>query len=111
MRVAWGLEEGQEGPIPNGGSHRAPAWGWIILTVGVGEGVGLGIHRCCSVIKSCLFANPWTAACQASLSFTISQSLLKLMPIESAMPSNHLVLCCSLLLPPSIFPSIRVFFQ
>ena len=39
MRVAWGLEEGQEGPIPNRGSHRAPAWGWIILTVGVGEGV------------------------------------------------------------------------
>ena len=54
MRVAWGLEEGQEGPIPNRGSHRAPAWGWIILTVGVGYGVGLGIHRCCSVIKSCL---------------------------------------------------------
>ena len=52
---------------------------------------------------------PWTAACQASLSFTISQSLLKLLPIESMMPSNHLVLCHSLLLLPSIFPSIRVF--
>ena len=47
--------------------------------------------------------------CQASLSFTISQSLLKLMSIESVMPSNHLILCCSLLLLPSIFPSIRVF--
>ena len=52
---------------------------------------------------------PWTAAQQASLSFTISQSLLKLMSIESVMPSNHLVLCCPLLLLPSIFHSIRVF--
>ena len=56
-----------------------------------------------------VFATPWTAACQASLSFTISQSLLKLMSIESVMPSNHLTLCCPLLLPPSIFSSIRVF--
>ena len=56
-----------------------------------------------------LLATPGTAACQASLSFTISQSLLKLMSIESVMPSNHLVLCCPLLFPPSIFPSIRVF--
>ena len=52
---------------------------------------------------------PWTAAHQASLSFTNSQSLLKLTSIESVTPSNHLVLCCPLLLPPSIFPSIRVF--
>ena len=51
----------------------------------------------------------WTAAHQASLSFTISQSLLKLMSIASVMPSNHLFLCRPLLLPPSIFPSIRVF--
>ena len=56
-----------------------------------------------------LFVNPWTAAHQASLSFTISQSLLKLMSIESVMPSNHLILCHPLLLLPSIFPSIRVF--
>jgi len=54
-------------------------------------------------------ATPWTAAHQASLSFTISQSLLKLMFIESVMPSNHLVLCCPLLFLPSIFPSIRIF--
>ena len=52
---------------------------------------------------------PWTAARQASLSITNSQSLLKLMSIESVMPSNHLILCCPLLLPASIFPSIRVF--
>ena len=56
-----------------------------------------------------LFTNPWTAARQASLSIINSQSLLKLMPIELAMSSNHLILCCPLLHPPSIFPSIRVF--
>ena len=71
-----------------------------------------------------LFATPWTAACQASLSFTvsqscyqgslsftISQSFLKLMSIELVMPSNHLILFCPLLLLPSIFLSIRVFFN
>ena len=52
---------------------------------------------------------PWTAARQVSLSITNSQSLLKLMSIESMMPSNHFILCCPLLLLPSIFPSIRVF--
>ena len=56
-----------------------------------------------------LFVTPWTAAHQASLSITNSWSLLKLMPIESVMPSNHLILCRPLLLPPSIFPGIRVF--
>ena len=56
-----------------------------------------------------LFAIPWTAACRASLSITNSQSLLKLMSIELVMPSSHLILCYPLLLPPSIFSSIRVF--
>ena len=56
-----------------------------------------------------LFATPWTAACQASLFITNSQSLLKLMSIKSVMPSIHLTLCHPLLLLPSIFPSIRVF--
>ena len=56
-----------------------------------------------------LFGTPWTAACQASLSFTISRSLLKFMSIESMMPSNHLILCYPLLLLPSLFPSIRLF--
>ena len=55
-----------------------------------------------------LFATSWTAAHQASLSITNSRSLLKLMSIESVMPSNHLILCCPFFLPPSIFPSIRV---
>ena len=56
-----------------------------------------------------LFAMPWTTARQASLSITNSRSLLKLMSIESVMPSNHLILCCPFLLPPSISPSTRVF--
>ena len=55
------------------------------------------------------FGTPWTAALQASLSFTVSWSLLKLMSIESVMPSNHLILCLPLLLLPSVFPSFRVF--
>ena len=69
----------------------------------------------CSVssvqLLSCvqLFATLWTIPCQASLSITNSWSLFKLMTIESVMPSNHLILCLPLLLPPSIFPSIRVF--
>ena len=77
------------------------------------------IHICVCVclyivvvwLLSCiwLFVIPWTVACQASLSFTISWSLLKLMSTESVMPSNQLVLCHPLLLPTSIFPSIRVF--
>ena len=63
-----------------------------------------------SVVQSCpTLWTPWTAACQASLSLTNSQSLLRLMSIKSVMPSNHLILCCPLLLLPSIFPSIRVF--
>ena len=57
----------------------------------------------------CLFATPWTVACQASLFVTNSWSLFKLMSIRSEMPSNHLILCHPFLLPPSIFPSIRVF--
>ena len=56
-----------------------------------------------------LFATPWTSACQASLSITISQSLLKLTFIKLVMPSSRLGLCCPLLFLPSIFPSIRVF--
>ena len=61
----------------------------------------------CSVMSDS--AIPWTAEHQASLTFTISWSFFKLMSMESVMPSNHLILCCPLLLLPSIFPSIRVF--
>ena len=71
------------------------------------------IYSCCcycSVLSRVrLFATPWTAARQAFLSFTISQSLLKLMSIESVMPSNHLILCHPLLLSPSIFPASESF--
>ena len=74
----------------------------------------MGISCCCccycSVVQSCpTLRAPLNCNCQACLSFTISWSLLKLMPIESVMPSNHLILCHPLLLPLSIFPSIRVF--
>ena len=65
------------------------------------------VHFSCSVVSDS--ATPWTAARQASLSITNSCSLLKLMSIESVMASNHLILCHPLLLPPSIFPSIKVF--
>ena len=65
--------------------------------------------HCCSISHVQLFASPRTAACQVSLSFTISQSLLKLMSIKSMMPFNHLILCHALLLLPSVFLSIRVF--
>ena len=62
-----------------------------------------------SLCRVQLFATPWTAARQASLSITNSWSLLKLMSIESVMPANHFIVCCPLLLLPSVFPSIRVF--
>ena len=67
----------------------------------------------CVVVQSLshvqLFAAAWTAACQATLTFTVSQSVLRFMSIESVMSSKHLILCHPLLLLPSIFPSIRVF--
>ena len=87
---------------------------WWVTVHGVTKewGMTLQLNTTGSVqLLSCvrLFATPWTAACQASLSITNSQSLLKLMSIMLVMPSNHLILCHPLLLPPSIFPSIRVF--
>ena len=72
---------------------------------------GFGIQFSSVQSLSHVSATPWTAARQASLSITDSQSLLKLMSIESVMPSNHLLLWCPLLLLPSIFPSIRVFYN
>ena len=92
----------------------------LVVARGMWEGEGrirrvglVGANYCISSVQSLsrvqFFVTPWTVACQASLSITNSQSLLKLMSIESVMSSNHLILCCPLLLPPSIFPSIRVF--
>ena len=67
------------------------------------------LSSCCSVTQCLALVTPWTAACQASLSFTLSQSLPKLMSIESVMPSSHLIVSHSLLLLLSILPSITVF--
>ena len=67
------------------------------------------INNCCFLVSMSNSATPWTATCQAFLSFTISQSLLKFMSTELVKLSNHLILCCTLLLLLSIFPSIRVF--
>ena len=67
----------------------------------------LSVQFSCSAVSNS--ATPWTSTYQTSLSISNSQSLLKLMSIESVMPSNHLILCCPLLILPSMFPSIRVF--
>ena len=89
-----------------------------LLNLSAFDGIkGQTMNKCmCSKFSSVqslsrirFFVTPWTEAWQASLSITNSQNLLKLMSIESVMPSNHLVLCRPLLLPPLIFPSIRVF--
>ena len=82
------------------------SWGWISFWISEFE-VQMSSVQPLSCVQ--LFAAPWTAACQASLSITNSWSLFKLMSIKSVMPSNHLILCHPLLLPPSIFPRIRVF--
>ena len=82
----------------------------IIGTVWVSGETMARIWCCCLIAKLCwIFVTPWTAACQASVSFTVSWRLLKFMSTESVKLSNHLILCHSLLLLPSIFPSIRVF--
>ena len=106
-------------PTPGVYSNSCPLSRWCHLTI------SSSIIPFCSCLQSFpasvqfssvqslshvrLFATPWTAAHQASLSITNSQSPPKPMSIESVMPSNHLILCCPLLLLPSIFPSIRVF--
>ena len=86
-----------------------PTWKWPSSIWGRLEGLQSfsSVQFSRSVVSDS--ATPWTAARQASLSITNSRSLLKLTSIESVMPSSHHILCCPLLLPPSIFPSIRVF--
>jgi len=84
----YGLDDGEDGEML--------AKGFLVVAV-----------QSLSCVR--LFLTPWTAACQAYLSFIVSWSLLKFMSIESVMPSNHLILCCLLLFLSSIFPSIRVF--
>ena len=80
---------------------------WLIEDLTLPSSVALSSVQ--SLSRVWLFVTPWTAACQASLSITDSWSLLKLMSIELVMVSNHLIFCHPLLLPSSIFPSIRVF--
>ena len=84
-----------------GAAPNLKSRGWVVEVIQFSSVQSLSYFQ--------LFATPWTAARQASLSITSSQSLLKLRSIESMMSSNHLILCCPLLLPPSIFPTIRVF--
>ena len=88
-------------------------YSWFMILSVYGRVIQLYLHTYTYILllfsHVWLFATPWTAACQASLSFTISRSLLQLMSIESVMPSNHLLFCHPLLPLPSIFPSIRVF--
>ena len=83
-------------------------WG-ILGKLGGNLAPGIKVSSVQSLSHVRLFVTAWTAARQASLSITNSQSLLKLMSLEAVMPSNHLILCHPLLLPPSVFPSIRVF--
>ena len=91
------------------GCYRAPVWvPWVIEQIPIGN-VFTSIQSAKSLSCVWLFVTPRTTARQASLSITNSQSLPKLTSIESVMPSSHLILCHPLLLPPSIFPSIRVF--
>ena len=89
-------------------------WWWLHTTMNELDATGgtecSTMVCCCLVAQSCpTFCIPWTAARQASLSFTITWSLFKFTFLESVMPSNHLILCHPLLLLPSIFPSIRVY--
>ena len=103
--LAWRIPGTEEpGGLPSLWSHRV-GHDWSDLAQQQQHSVQFSSGAQC--VR--LFATPWTAVCQASLSITNSQSLLKLMSIELVMPSNHLILCCPLLLLLSIFPSIRVF--
>ena len=119
--------EGWQAAVHGVSKSWTPELNWVVATIGSGQfhsnpkerqcqGIFKLLYNCAhflfcfqSLSHVQLFATSWTAACQASLSFTISWSLLKLMSIESVMPSNYLILCYPLLLLPSIFPSIRVF--
>ena len=93
-----------------GKGFKAPLWSSSYpLTQVMADCSTDGFSSVQSLSRVQLFVTPWTTACQASLSITNSRNLPKLMSIESMMPSNHLILCCSLLLLPSIFPNISLF--
>ena len=112
LQCSWGIPGmGEPGGLPSMGSHRV-RHDWSNLAASCSCYLLFNDHRekkmpIVVVVKWLgrvwLFVTPWTAACQASPSFTISQNLLKLTSVESVMPSNHLILCHPLLLPASIF--------
>ena len=110
------MDRGPEGPQSMGLKRVEHNWalmGWdlpMFITPTLASIISyMTAHQFSSVAKSCLTVTPWTAACQASLFITNCWSLLKLMSIKLVMPSEHLIFCRPLLLPPSICPSIRVF--
>ena len=106
----WQKLRGTKEPLDE--SERAECKSWLKTQHSKNEDHGIQSRKFSSVQSlshAQLLGTPWTAARQASLSKTNSWSLVKLMSIESMMPSNHLILCHPLLLPPSIFPSIKVF--
>ena len=100
----WGHKESDTTKQLNNNNHeRGFSPSSILIYV-------IHVSLCCLVVQSCpTLCDPWTVACQASLSFIISRGLLNLMSTESMKPSSHFILCLSLLLLPSIFPSIRIF--
>ena len=97
------------GPMARLGWTKSSLQLWVLGPAPVPRDMGLRVSSVQSLSHVRLFTTPWTAAHSASLSITNSGSLPKLLSVESVMPSNHLILCRLLLLPPSIFPSIRVF--
>ena len=105
MQETWVRSLGREDPPKMGMATHSSVLAWEILWTEEPGGQQSSLVQLLSHVW--LFVTPWTTACQASLSFTNSRSLLNLTSIESVMPSNHLILCCSLLLPP-IPPSIRI---
>ena len=110
--LAWRIPGmGEPGGLPSMGSHRVGHDRSNLAAVAAATAFRTVCIKGSVQLLSCvgLFATPWMAACQASLFFTVSQSLLRLMSIKSVMPSKHLILCSHLLLLPSIFPSIWVF--
>ena len=98
-------------PYPSWTHQFGPLYGYFLLITKIRQTLSSYNPPCSvqSLSHVWLFATPWTAACQDSLPIANSQSLFKLMSIESVMPSNHLILCHPLLLLPSIFTNIRVF--
>ena len=112
LQPSWSLSHTEFPCWQSPSFPHQPVWTWcpgFVLQTRIKLKPAFAVVQSLSPVR--LFATPWTAALQASLSFTVSWSLLKLMSIELVMPSSHLIPCHPLLLLPSIFPSTRVFFN